>query len=71
MHVTDLRQNVSQNGQRFDDAPTVQTKAKMNHVLTRGSTADFGTDSMFESSRFVSKKLVLRYLTLSIDLERL
>jgi len=29
----------------------VQTKAKMNHALSRGSAVDFGMDSMFQSTR--------------------
>ncbi|KAJ7097195.1 hypothetical protein B0H15DRAFT_825165 [Mycena belliarum] len=40
---------------RTDEAPVVQTKAKMNHAfsLSRGaaSTSDFGMDSMFQNSR--------------------
>ncbi|GJE91070.1 hypothetical protein PsYK624_072180 [Phanerochaete sordida] len=36
---------------RYDDVPVVQTKAKMNHTLNGTSAADFGMDSMFESSR--------------------
>jgi len=40
-----------QGHQRTDEVPVVQTKAKINHVLSRGSTSDFGMDSMFESSR--------------------
>ena len=38
--------------QRFDDLPVVQTKAKLNHALSRGPTAEFGKDPMFESSRY-------------------
>ncbi|KAJ7085018.1 hypothetical protein C8R43DRAFT_314288 [Mycena crocata] len=37
--------------QRVDEAPVVQTKAKMNHAFSRGPTSDFGMDSMFQSSR--------------------
>ncbi|KIJ98996.1 hypothetical protein K443DRAFT_680289 [Laccaria amethystina LaAM-08-1] len=37
-----------QGNQRADEVPVVQTKAKMNQVLSR---ADFGMDSMFQSSR--------------------
>ncbi|KAJ7752934.1 hypothetical protein B0H16DRAFT_1545424 [Mycena metata] len=38
--------------QRVDEAPVVQTKAKMNNAFSRGpSTAEFGLDSMFQSSR--------------------
>ncbi|KAI0704361.1 hypothetical protein BC835DRAFT_1410420 [Cytidiella melzeri] len=36
---------------RFDDVPIVQTKAKMNPLLGGSSAAEFGMDSMFESSR--------------------
>lgn len=37
---------------RYDDAPIVPTKAKMNHPLTGASAAEFGMDSMFESTRY-------------------
>ena len=47
-------QNVPQSGQRYDDAPIIPTKAKMNHALERSTTSDFGTDSMFEKSRYPS-----------------
>ncbi|KAL0581254.1 hypothetical protein V5O48_000737 [Marasmius crinis-equi] len=40
-----------QGNQRVDEVPVVQTKAKMNHSLLRGSTSEFGMDSMFESTR--------------------
>ncbi|KAF9261633.1 hypothetical protein L218DRAFT_869411 [Marasmius fiardii PR-910] len=40
-----------QGNQRVDEAPVVPTKAKMNHSLLRGSTSEFGMDSMFESTR--------------------
>lgn len=43
--------NASPPHQRFDDLPVVQTKAKLNHALSRGPTAEFGKDPMFESSR--------------------
>ncbi|KAG5638591.1 hypothetical protein H0H81_011677 [Sphagnurus paluster] len=43
--------NAPQGNQRVDEVPIVQTKAKMNQILSRGSTSDFGMDSMFESSR--------------------
>ncbi|KDR80973.1 hypothetical protein GALMADRAFT_222564 [Galerina marginata CBS 339.88] len=43
--------NVPQGSQRVDEVPVVQTKAKMNQILSRGSTTDFGMDSMFQSSR--------------------
>lgn len=39
-----------QNAQHTDEIPTVQTKAKMNLVLSRGGASLFGADSMFESS---------------------
>lgn len=39
-----------QGSQRVDEAPVVPTKAKMNHSLLRGSTSEFGMDSMFEST---------------------
>ncbi|THU94121.1 hypothetical protein K435DRAFT_860864 [Dendrothele bispora CBS 962.96] len=43
--------NASPQGhQRVDEVPVVPTKAKMNHALMRGSTSEFGMDSMFESS---------------------
>ncbi|KAJ3996063.1 hypothetical protein F5050DRAFT_179465 [Lentinula boryana] len=38
-----------QGNQRVDELPVVQTKAKINHALLRGSADDFGMDSMFES----------------------
>ncbi|KAF5364470.1 hypothetical protein D9758_010668 [Tetrapyrgos nigripes] len=40
----------SQGNQRVDEIPVVPTKAKMNHALMRGSTSEFGMDSMFEST---------------------
>ncbi|KAJ8082374.1 hypothetical protein AAF712_001667 [Marasmius tenuissimus] len=40
-----------QGNQRVDEVPVVPTKAKMNHSLLRGSTSEFGMDSMFESTR--------------------
>ncbi|TFK34072.1 hypothetical protein BDQ12DRAFT_636901 [Crucibulum laeve] len=40
-----------QGNQRVDEVPVVQTKAKMNHVLARGSASEFGMDSMFQSTR--------------------
>ncbi|PPQ94682.1 hypothetical protein CVT25_009537 [Psilocybe cyanescens] len=43
--------NAPQGNQRVDEVPVVQTKAKMNHILSRGSASDFGMDSMFQSSR--------------------
>ncbi|OSX64243.1 hypothetical protein POSPLADRAFT_1168434 [Postia placenta MAD-698-R-SB12] len=36
--------------QRHEEAPLVQTKAKLSHSLA-GGASDFGMDSMFESSR--------------------
>ncbi|KAJ8494356.1 hypothetical protein ONZ51_g2379 [Trametes cubensis] len=38
-------------GSRHEDPPMVQTKAKHNHTFSGGAIADFGMDSMFESSR--------------------
>ncbi|OBZ66483.1 hypothetical protein A0H81_13554 [Grifola frondosa] len=38
-------------GQRHEDVPIVQTKAKLNQVLSGDAVSDFGMDSMFESSR--------------------
>ncbi|KAF9458873.1 hypothetical protein BDZ94DRAFT_1172768 [Collybia nuda] len=46
-----VRRNAPPGNQRVDEVPIVPTKAKMNHVLSRGSTSDFGMDSMFQSSR--------------------
>jgi hypothetical protein len=46
-------QNLPQGKQRVDEAPVVQTKAKMNQILSRGASTDFGMDSMFQSSRYV------------------
>ncbi|XP_006461669.1 hypothetical protein AGABI2DRAFT_222487 [Agaricus bisporus var. bisporus H97] len=43
--------NNVQSGQRVDDIPIVQTKAKLNNVLTRGSASEFGMESMFQSTR--------------------
>jgi len=43
--------NTPPGNQRVDEVPVVQTKAKMNQILSRGSTTDFGMDSMFQSSR--------------------
>ncbi|KAF9528973.1 hypothetical protein CPB83DRAFT_790851 [Crepidotus variabilis] len=43
--------NMPQGSPRVDEVPTVQTKAKMNQMLSRGSAPDFGMDSMFQSSR--------------------
>ncbi|KIK60476.1 hypothetical protein GYMLUDRAFT_73920 [Collybiopsis luxurians FD-317 M1] len=40
-----------QGNQRVDELPVVQTKAKINQALLRGSADDFGMDSMFESTR--------------------
>ncbi|KAJ6564943.1 hypothetical protein DFH09DRAFT_1247519 [Mycena vulgaris] len=37
--------------QRVDEAPVVQTKAKMDNAFSRGPASDFGMDSMFQSSR--------------------
>ncbi|KAL1748883.1 hypothetical protein HDZ31DRAFT_28561 [Schizophyllum fasciatum] len=43
--------NPPQGSPRNDEPPMIQTKAKMSHVLTRGSTSEFGMESMFQSSR--------------------
>ncbi|KAF9454478.1 hypothetical protein P691DRAFT_808620 [Macrolepiota fuliginosa MF-IS2] len=43
--------NAPQNNQRVDDIPIVQTKAKLNNVLTRGSASEFGMESMFQNTR--------------------
>ncbi|KAF8888105.1 hypothetical protein BD779DRAFT_1440313 [Infundibulicybe gibba] len=48
---TSQNNNAPQGNQRVDEPPIVQTKAKMNHILSRGSASDFGMESMFESSR--------------------
>ncbi|KAJ3898384.1 hypothetical protein F5879DRAFT_909977 [Lentinula edodes] len=42
-------QNLPQGNQRVDELPVVQTKAKINQALLRGSADDFGMDSMFEN----------------------
>ncbi|TDL23581.1 hypothetical protein BD410DRAFT_786822 [Rickenella mellea] len=44
-------QSGTQGGQRFEDAPLIATKAKMNPAFSRTSPSDFGTESMFESSK--------------------
>ncbi|KAJ3775922.1 hypothetical protein FB446DRAFT_360034 [Lentinula raphanica] len=41
--------NSPQGNQRVDELPVVQTKAKINPALLRGSADDFGMGSMFES----------------------
>ncbi|KAJ6513510.1 hypothetical protein DFH09DRAFT_1374167 [Mycena vulgaris] len=46
-----LKQNSPTGAQRVDEAPVVQTKAKMNNAFSRGPASDFGMDSMFQSSR--------------------
>jgi len=43
--------NAQQGSPRPDDVPIVQTKAKLNQGLVRGTASEFGMDSMFESSR--------------------
>ncbi|TRM65787.1 hypothetical protein BD626DRAFT_192099 [Schizophyllum amplum] len=43
--------NPPQGSPRSDEPPMIQTKAKMSHVLTRGSNSEFGMESMFQSSR--------------------
>ncbi|KAJ3496190.1 hypothetical protein NMY22_g19845 [Coprinellus aureogranulatus] len=42
--------NSPQGNPRVDEAPVVQTKAKLNQVLTRGTASDFGMESMFQST---------------------
>ncbi|KAK2467154.1 hypothetical protein APHAL10511_000703 [Amanita phalloides] len=42
--------NAQQGSPRSDDAPIVQTKAKLNQGLVRGTTSEFGMDSMFQST---------------------
>ncbi|TEB28871.1 hypothetical protein FA13DRAFT_1735386 [Coprinellus micaceus] len=42
--------NSPQGNQRVDEAPVIQTKAKLNQVLTRGTASDFGMESMFQST---------------------
>ena len=44
---------------RVDDVPIVSTKAKINHVMADGSGAEFGRDSMFQSSRYAYNHLDL------------
>jgi len=41
----------SPSSQRHDDLPLVQTKAKMNTILSGAPASDFGVGSMFETSR--------------------
>ncbi|KAJ8514249.1 hypothetical protein ONZ45_g8206 [Pleurotus djamor] len=43
--------NSPQGNQRADEAPVVQTKAKLNNGLSRGPASDFGMSAMFENSR--------------------
>ncbi|CAK5283415.1 unnamed protein product [Mycena citricolor] len=43
--------NAPAGSQRQDEPPVVPTKAKMNHVFSRGPASDFGMDSMFQSTR--------------------
>ena len=50
-------QQATSQSPRYDDIPVVQTKAKMNHALNGTSAADFGMDSMFESSRCVEPRI--------------
>ncbi|OCH93703.1 hypothetical protein OBBRIDRAFT_832468 [Obba rivulosa] len=51
LHLSLHNRALPQGSQRHEEAPMVQTKAKLNHVLAGGAAADFGMDSMFESSR--------------------
>jgi nuclear pore complex protein Nup53 len=57
-----VTQAIAQGSQRADEAPLLQTKAKINHwhALLRGSASDFGMDSMFENSRYA--RVVIRSL---------
>ncbi|KAF9485515.1 hypothetical protein BDN70DRAFT_823695 [Pholiota conissans] len=48
---TTQNNNMAQGKQRVDETPVVQTKAKMNQILSRGTSTDFGMDSMFQSSK--------------------
>ncbi|KAF5362535.1 hypothetical protein D9756_002114 [Leucocoprinus leucothites] len=48
---TSQNTNTPQSSQRVDDIPILQTKAKLNNVLTRGSASEFGMESMFQSTR--------------------
>ena len=48
-----MSQSSPQGNQRVDEAPVIQTKAKLNQVLTRGTAPDFGMESMFQSTRWV------------------
>ncbi|KAJ3576557.1 hypothetical protein NP233_g351 [Leucocoprinus birnbaumii] len=48
---TSQNNNTPQSSQRVDDLPIVQTKVKLNNVLTRGSASEFGMESMFQSTR--------------------
>ncbi|TFK17801.1 hypothetical protein FA15DRAFT_675767 [Coprinopsis marcescibilis] len=48
---TSQNNNSPPGNQRVDEVPVVPTKAKLNQVLTRGTTTDFGMESMFQSSR--------------------
>ncbi|KAL4254824.1 hypothetical protein ABKN59_004701 [Abortiporus biennis] len=41
----------NQGNQRYEDAPIVQTKAKMHSILSGAGASDFGMGSMFESTR--------------------
>ncbi|KAK7679475.1 hypothetical protein QCA50_017529 [Cerrena zonata] len=43
--------SASQQHQRHDDVPIVQTKATLNNILSSASASDFGMGSMFETSR--------------------
>lgn len=40
----------------------MQTKAKMNYPLSRGSVSDFGMESMFEKSRYSSSEVGREYV---------
>ncbi|KAG6889794.1 hypothetical protein C0992_004059 [Termitomyces sp. T32_za158] len=50
-YLLSSQNNASPQGNtRVDELPIVQTKAKMNHMLSRGPS-DFGMSSMFENTR--------------------
>ncbi|KAL9713346.1 hypothetical protein Ac2012v2_002953 [Leucoagaricus gongylophorus] len=42
--------NAPQSSQRVDELPLIQTKAKLNSVFARGSSSEFGMNSMFHST---------------------
>ena len=60
---------MQQGSQRHDETPIVPTKAKLSHSLMGGSASDFGMDSMFESSKYVSlsAKYIPAYGALEVE----